>query len=129
MAGDGKPVQVSSSALITLGGKNFSSMQSVQDLRSLQAGAIGHGGLDPTARLKKDTDIPAVRASGKTATTASQLSITKGAKVMDKKTGKIGHVIRAAAGHTKKTGTLVHQVADKNGDTWLAKESNLSVLL
>lgn len=126
---DHKTVPVSPSALIPLGGKNFSNMRSVQDLRSLQASASGmHGAMDPTSRLKKDTEVSSVvipaRQQMKTAK-----KFANGVIVQDKRMRRKGTIIQASAGHTKKTKTPVHQLADREGNAWLAKESDLDVLL
>lgn len=52
---------------------------------------------------------------------------SKGATVKDSNLHRKGIIIKANAGHTRKSHSPVHLICDENGDTWLAKEKHLKL--
>lgn len=134
MSNEWKAVPVSSSELIRLGGTNFFNMQSVQDLQTVES----------TAPAFHTRVLNALKASGKVRDDGTHYDATlpihapinrqmnnfgRGARVYDRTKSVKCTIIHANAGYTRKTRTPVHRVADRSGDTWLAKESELKLLL
>jgi|ERR1039458_3866248 hypothetical protein len=132
----GKPIPVrpgESTKTITVGGTNFASMNSVEQLQNMMAFA------PPTDHITR-----ALLASGKVREIPDPLALQpmhvgnnvgkglshfgKGATVRNK-AGKKLTIIRASVGHMKKAGVDVHKVADKEGNVWLEREDNLKLLL
>ena len=133
MADETKPVPVPSSSLIPVGGTNFSSMNDISQLQSVEAQAPAwHSStiarLKAAGKIREETIQP---EQFKQAVSVQQSKVTTfgtGARVMTSE-GKKVTIIQASAGYTKKTKTPVHRVANKAGKTWLEKETNLTLLL
>lgn len=129
MANEHKPESVSPSALIQVGGTNFASMRDSSQLASLEASA-------PAFHRQV---LNAIKGSGKVRDTevaetmfasVKKLSnkITNGVTVKDNVRKTKGIVIQAKAGYTKKSKTPVHRIADRQGNSWLAKETDLKII-
>jgi hypothetical protein len=123
-------VRCSPSDLIPVNGNCFANMSDVAQLQSLEASA-------PSFHRRV---VDALKASGKVrgedvlenATVIRDPRPRKkfgiGARVRDVEKGRKGIIIHASAGYTKKKHTPVHKVADKNGNIWLAKQTNLELI-
>jgi hypothetical protein len=135
---EGKPIPVrpgESTNLIQVGGTNFASMNSVEALNSMEAsapswhratmdrlkaaGKVREENIQPEQFEQRQSQVM-LRDSIKT---FGQGAIVKNAE------GKKLTIIKASAGYTKKTRTPVHKVADKAGNVWLEKETNLKLIL
>src|SRR5258708_7613578 len=131
MGKDWQPEKVSASSLIPVGGTNFANMNSVSQLNSLQDLAPGF----------HRATLDALKASGKVREDPLQVehvtvrpsrilkNFGHGARVKDSKEGRKGVIIHANAGYTKQKHTPVHRVADSKGKSWLAKETDLKLIL
>lgn len=129
---DWKPEHVSSSSLIQLEGTNFQNMHSVDDLRSIQAGASSvHRAWDAPVtggKVSDGYDPPPRRVNFVSPVRIKTMIFSSGAKVQDNKKDKKGVIIQMNAGYTQRTHTPVHRVADKQGNSWLAKQTDLDLL-
>lgn len=137
MADEHKAVPVPPSALIPVGGTNFASMTDISQLQQLESSApafhrnILHA-LKASGKIRGDTAqisdeqlVGAVQERSKPRT----IKCGKGSVVIDSVQRRKGTIVKLNAGYTKVTHTPVHRVCDKNGDVWLAKETNLKVLI
>ena len=124
-------VPVSPSSLIKPGGTNFSSMQSLDDLHRAESKAPDFhrrtlDALKATGKVRDDgTQQRSAMPSSVTPTKPRGFKI--GVRVMNK-AGKKLTIIQAQAGYTKKTKTPVHRVADRQGESWLERETDLQLL-
>jgi hypothetical protein len=129
---ENKPVPVSSSALIPVGGRNFASMTDASQLDSLKASAPAfHNAIDRALKVQgKVRDMDSIQEiKSKQYYTPKRVEpkgFVTGAPVIDNEGRKLT-IIHASAGHTKKTHTPVHRVVNKRGESWLAKETDLSL--
>lgn len=134
--------RLSPSSLIKLEGKNFFNMTSAEDLSFIEASAPAwhtrmlHA-LKASGKIREDQVMapdPSNRGYVRNMqATRHEKKFTRGTlcKVKDdgERPGKKVTIIHASAGHTKKTHTPVHLVADRNGDTWLERETNLKLIV
>jgi hypothetical protein len=126
MSNDFKPVPVPASALIPVGGTNFANMNDIRELRSLEESA-------PAFHRNITRSLVAAGKVRENNVELEQLhnrpsKFGLGA-IVKNKMGKQVTIIQVSAGHTKKTNTPVHKVADKKGNVWLEKESDLKLIL
>lgn len=130
---DFKPERVTAPAI---GGMCFQNMRSLDDLKAACSTApathqqamdwvISHGkkrgDFEPPRRVEK----PQPRAQ---VTISAARSFTRGRYCKDKVSQRKGIIIHANAGYTRKTNQPVHKLADKNGNSWLAKQKDLILL-
>lgn len=129
---DHKADPVSPSALIQVGGTNFSGMRGVDQLRSVEASAPAFHGAALRSLIKngkvRDDTVQQERVSNVVVPKSSKLKFGLGA-IARTSDGKKVTIIQASAGYTAKSKTPVHKVADRNGRVWLEKESNLRLVL
>lgn len=133
MSDEHKAEPISSSALIRVGGTNIASMNSVNDLIAVEMTAPPvHrsyvNALKASGKVK-DSDLIASSLASSSAQHVQVKSIktySRGSSVVNKE-GKKLTIIEASAGHTKKTKTPVHRVSDRKGNTWLEKETDLTI--
>jgi hypothetical protein len=133
MGNDWKAEHVEPSAILPPASKSIARYNDVNDLNRAQNSAPGFH-----RRL-----LDAMKASGKVRSPHEEdfqqervtihrdpraTRIERGSEVRDTKTGRKGIVIRANAGYTKKSHTPVHEIADRNGNSWLQKTKHLKLL-
>lgn len=135
MADDWKAERVAPSAILPPAKSSIMAMDSVNDLNAAESSAPGFH-----RRV-----LDALKASGKVKSPHAEdfeerepvsihrdpirtARIERGSDVRDIKTKRRGIVIKACAGYTKRSHTPVHRIADRHGDTWLAKSTDLRVL-
>jgi hypothetical protein len=138
MADEKKGEVLPPSALIPVGGNNFSKMTDSSQLSSMEAGAPPFhsrvlNALKATGKVREDQVIsrasqPDRNTGYDTIPVRKKLKFVNGARVKNLQ-GKKLTIIQASAGHTKKGNILVHKVANKEGESWLEKESELTLLL
>ena len=125
-----KAVPVSPSALIPVGGSNFFNMQNVSDLQSLEAQAPPfHQAINRAiiaSGKAREEDYQPEHVTVRQPKAIPTFGVGAQARTRE---GKRVTIIQASAGYTKKTRTPVHKVADKRGNVWLEKESNLDLML
>lgn len=127
------PIRVGRSSLIPVGGRNFYNMHAVEDLDTLERdpAANWHRGLMQGLKASgkvRDDSVMEEATRVRVVPDHRNRKISRGANVKDRKTRRKGIIIAAAVGYTKKSKTPVHRVADKNGNSWLAKQSDLELL-
>lgn len=123
-------VRCEASSLIPVGGNNFYSMRDVSQLNALESSAPAFhravvNGLKASGKVRGE-DV--VEAATVIRDPRPKKKFGTGAKVRDKEKRCKGIIIQANAGYTRKTNIPVHRVADSNGNSWLAKQSNLTVI-
>ena len=130
MADETKAVPVPASALIPLKGTHFCNMGSVDDLRSAISAAPPPDQSVPRSFLasgvEQSVHIARVNIQPRK---IEKLQCGRGAYVRDTRLGKKGTIVKMNAGYTKKTHTPVHKIRNQRGDEWLAKETNIEVLI
>lgn len=135
MADDWKPERVSSSSLIPINGSNFYNMRGVQDLQSLEGSAPAFHrrmleALKASGKVRDDGTHQEVESIPSHASAPRRRKgIGNGARVMDLKRGIKVTIIHANAGHTKKSKTPVHRVANRDGETWFLREDEMKLIL
>lgn len=131
MAEEHKAIPVSSSQLIKVGGTDYTSfanMNSVNDLASVEMAAPAFhrryvDALKASGKVRDDTLI----APRSVAVLPQQAKgFKRGVSVVTTE-GKKVTIIQASAGYTKRSNTPVHRVADKKGNSWLEKETDLTI--
>ena len=128
---DTKPEPAPSSALIKVGGTNFASMTDASQIDSLKASAPSwHNNitevLKATGKVRPEDPVVAMAQRGYVPK-KEVMKFRTGAPVLHLATGKKLTIIHASVGHTKKTKTPVHRVADRNGNVWDIKETLLKL--
>lgn len=138
MADEKKGELVSPSALIPVGGNNFSKLTDSSQLSSMEASAPPFhrsvlNALKATGKVREDQVIsrasqPDRNTGYDTIPVRKKLKFVNGARVKNIE-GKKLTIIQASCGHTKKSNIPVHKVANKKGESWLEKENELTLLL
>lgn len=132
---DHKPEPAPPSALIKVGGTNFASMTDASQIDSLKASAPSwHNNITEALKAQgkvRPEDPVVAMAQHQSRSVAKRISAVqgfrRGAPVIHRETGKKLTIIHASVGHTKKTNTPVHRVADKQGNVWDIKETLLKL--
>lgn len=135
---DHKPESVSSSSLIKVGGSNFFNMSDASQIDTLKAAAPPfHDAISRALTASGTARVPdpvvaaaerIVKSETKRDIRGSTNQFTKGTPVRNREGRKLT-IIKASVGETKKTRTNVHKVVDKEGNTWLEKETDLTLRL
>jgi len=134
--GKGGSEVISSTSLARLGGTNFFNMRDASQLNSVVASAppfhqnvtralIASGKVMPKDPIVERAILQTMPATRTIRAATPRLVFTRGTPVVHTPTGKKLTVIQASVGHTKKTLTPVHRVADKRGNSWDIKETEL----
>ena len=141
MTTEWKPDPVSASSLIQVGKDNsnyrsLANITSMDQLLSIEASAPSFHtsamrALETAAKMRQrnsnDEETQQI-VSRHHIQREPKAEFGRGAKVVNKE-GKRLTIIYANAGVTRKSKTPVHKVADRKGNTWLEKQSNLTLEL
>ena len=138
-AGAGAGYKVERVAALPAKGNCFAAMQSAAELdmmcsqapedhRIITESIKRMGKVRGEESFQEATGAEVINTRPKKKVKAQALGFGHGAMVKDVKERRKGIIIKANAGYTAKTRQPVHRIADEDGDTWLAKESNLKLI-
>lgn len=130
MGDDWKAEKVSASELIPVGGTNFASMTDASQIDSMRMTAPGeHRFLDNAikAQGKHKAELAVPHQERIIIPPQRKLAFGVGSRVVNQ-SGKKLTIIQANAGYTKKSKTPVHKLADKSGNIYIEKQTDLKLL-